>query len=105
MGHILASDAVGGTHLHPGRTGLRASAYLGAAVMGIAVLAGGAALANTCQTEHLLCPTTMPIDGYCECKAHGITEDGTVVAKPPPHRPTNATAGGCGAQPGSPGCR
>ena len=66
---------------------------------------GGTALANTCVAENLTCPTTMPIDGYCECTSHGTTKGGTVVAKPPSHKRQNATAGGCGAHPDAPGCR
>jgi len=68
--------------------------------------AGGVAVAaNTCVAEDLTCATTMPIDGYCECTARGVTKSGTVVAKAPAQRRTNATAGGCGAHPNSPGCR
>ena len=77
-----------------------------AATLGLVVaLAGGQALANVCQTDHMVCATTMPIDGYCQCTAHGGTEDGDVVAKPVSHQPINARAGGCGAQPGAPGCK
>jgi hypothetical protein len=82
------------------------SAYLTAALTTLVfALSGGAVLASVCQTDHMLCATTMPVDGYCQCAARGATEDGTVLAKPPPHQPINASAGGCGAQPGSPGCR
>ncbi len=68
-------------------------------------LAGGPARAATCQAGNLTCPTTMPVGGYCQCTSRGSTNDGTVVAKPAPHRRQNATAGGCGASPGAPGCR
>jgi hypothetical protein len=81
------------------------SIALAAATLGfVATLSGGAALAAVCQTDRLLCATTMPVDGYCECSAHGATEGGTVVPKGPPHQAINATAGGCGAHPKSPGC-
>lgn len=68
------------------------------------MLSGGAALANVCQTDHLMCATTMPVDGYCQCTARGNAEDGTVVAKAPHGMKINSIAGGCGANPRSPGC-
>jgi hypothetical protein len=64
---------------------------------------GTAARANTCQAETLMCTTTMPIGGYCECTSKGATQSGTVTATPP-RRPVNSTAGGCGAHPEAPGC-
>jgi hypothetical protein len=67
-------------------------------------LAGGPARANTCQADKLTCPTAMPVGGYCECTARGTTQGGTVTA-PAPHEHYNATTGGCGANPGAPGCR
>ncbi|HTW26912.1 MAG TPA: hypothetical protein VME92_07285 [Acetobacteraceae bacterium] len=73
---------------------------LGAAM----ALIGGAALANTCQTDTLTCATTMPVGGYCECSSHGAVQGGTVVVKHTPHRPLNSTAGGCGTNPNAPGC-
>jgi len=73
------------------------------AVLAVAALAAGPASANTCQTDKLTCATTMPVDGYCECTSHGMTQDGTVVSTPA-RRPANATAGGCGAHPQAPGC-
>jgi len=76
---------------------------LAGAVLALAALASGPASANTCQAGKLTCATTMPVDGYCECKSHGMTQDGTVVSAPV-HRPPNATAGGCGAHPDAPGC-
>jgi len=76
-----------------------------AALAMFVMLSGGPALANMCQTDHLLCATTMPVDGYCVCRARGTSEDGTVVPRATSHDPVNATAGGCGANPGSPGCR
>ena len=77
-----------------------------AAALTLGVVLGGApALANMCRAENLTCPTTMPVDGYCECTSHGVTKDGTVVAAPPRHAHINATAGGCGVNPNSPGCR
>jgi len=66
---------------------------------------GGHALANVCQTKTMMCATTMPVDGYCECTAHGTIEDGTVVPTPPPQQHLNASAGGCGLHPNDPGCR
>jgi hypothetical protein len=84
---------------------MRSFAYVAAALAIAAALSGGRVLANTCVTEHLMCATTMPVDGYCECGAHGNTEGGTVVAKPRSHRQVNATSGGCGAEPSAPGCR
>ncbi len=84
---------------------MRSLHYLTAALAVFAMLSGGEALANMCQTDHLLCATTMPVDGYCVCRGHGTSEDGTVVSRGPSHQGINSTAGGCGANPGSPGCR
>jgi hypothetical protein len=83
---------------------MRSLRYLAAALAIFVTLSGGEALANLCQTDHLLCATTMPVDGYCVCRAHGTSEDGTVVIKAPPRDRINATVGGCGADPRSPGC-
>lgn len=69
----------------------------------LAALAAPASAANMCRTASLSCATTMPVGGYCECTARGQTEDGTVASAAP--RRTNSTAGGCGAQPNSAGCR
>ena len=74
--------------------------YLMAAAV---MLAGPPALANTCQTGKMTCPTTMPVDGYCECTAQGATESGKVVSQPA-STPGKATAAGCGAHPDAPGC-
>ena len=79
--------------------------YLAATLTIATALAGGQALGNTCQTDKLTCPTSMPVDGYCECRSQGATEGGTVVATPPPHKHYNATPGGCGVNPNAPGCR
>jgi hypothetical protein len=76
-------------------------AYVAAAAAGFA---GGPALANSCQAEKMMCATAMPVGGYCECTAHGMTMGGTVVAGPGRGRADNATAGGCGAHPQAPGC-
>ncbi len=77
-----------------------------AAFLALAALAGGPALAaNMCQTDHLTCATTMPVDGYCECQTQGATEGGTVVPPGAPHGRVNSSSGGCGTAPGSPGCR
>jgi hypothetical protein len=82
---------------------MRPTRYLLAALAALA-LTGGSARANTCVAGKLTCTTTMPVEGYCECTAHGMTEGGEVVAKPMSHKPANATAGGCGANPMAPGC-
>ena len=68
------------------------------------VPAAPALAVNSCHAQTLSCPTTMPVGGYCECTAHGVTQSGTVTPRPTPGRKTNATAGGCGAHPGAPGC-
>jgi hypothetical protein len=83
---------------------MKSLSYLAAALITAMALAGAQARANTCQTEKLTCPTSMPVDGYCECRSHGTTLGGTVTA-PAPHEHYNSTAGGCGANPGAPGCR
>lgn len=77
--------------------------YLAMALVATLV-AGPASAANTCKADTMSCATTMPVGGYCECKAHGVTQSGTVVTKSTPQPKTNATAGGCGAHPGAPGC-
>jgi hypothetical protein len=86
---------------------MRRFGYFGGAVLALGLLAGGTAHAekNMCQAGNLTCPTTMPVGGFCECTSHGDTKDGTVVKKPAPNRHVNASAGGCGAQPGAPGCK
>jgi hypothetical protein len=86
---------------------MRAFLYVGYTGFVLAAFAGGPAYAekNMCQAATLTCPTTMPVGGFCECTAHGTTQDGTVVKKPAPNRHVNSSAGGCGAQPGSPGCK
>ena len=85
---------------------MRYIGYLAAALLAATWLAGGAAHANVCVAGKLICATTMPVDGYCQCTSHGRTEDGTVASRPPPRQsPMNSTAGGCGAQPNAPGCR
>jgi len=83
---------------------MKSLGYLAAALITVMALAGGPALANTCRAETLICPTTMPVDGFCECTSHGITQAGTVTT-PAPHEHYNSTAGGCGVNPGAPGCR
>ncbi len=75
------------------------------AVLGIAALGAGPALANSCQAGKLMCPTKMPVGGYCECTAHGQTQGGTSVSKPAPRQKTNSTAGGCNVDPSQPGCK
>lgn len=83
---------------------MRSIAYI-AALTVAAALSGGKVLANTCVTDHMMCPTTMPADGYCECHARGNTEGGTVAARFQSHGQMKAATGGCGEEPGSPGCR
>ena len=83
---------------------MRVTSFLPAALALAGLLSAGPALANVCVAENLSCPTKMPVGGFCECTAHGQTKDGTVAAKAP-DRKTNATAGGCNAQPNSPGCK
>lgn len=78
---------------------------LSAAIILGAVLAAGPGRANTCQAETLACGTRMPIGGYCECVAGGMTQSGTVISAPAPRGKSRATGGGCGAQPNEPGCR
>ena len=79
---------------------------LGVALLAAAALsAGDAQAANICQAPKLTCVTTMPVGGYCECASHGQTQGGTVVSKATPHRKVNSTSGGCGTNPGAPGCR
>jgi hypothetical protein len=81
---------------------------LASALLAVAALAGGPAFAaGMCQTDHLTCASAMPVGGYCECTSRGNTEGGTIVTRPISRRSasSNATAGGCGAQPNSPGCR
>jgi hypothetical protein len=83
---------------------MKALGYLAAALMIATTIAGDHALANTCLAGPLVCPTTMDVDGFCECRAHGTTMAGTVATTPAPHVPYNATTGGCGAYPNDPGC-
>lgn len=76
------------------------------AILGIVsvVLAGSPAFAaGTCKAEKLSCATNMPVGGYCECSARGVTESGTVVERG--QAPVNSTSGGCGARPNAPGCK
>ncbi len=75
-----------------------------AAAFVASLIAGPAMAANSCKADTMSCATTMPVGGYCECKAHGVTQSGTVIEKSAPHSKTNATAAGCGAHPGAPGC-
>jgi hypothetical protein len=83
---------------------MKSLGYLAAALIIAMALGGGQALANSCRAETLSCPTAMPLGGFCECTAHGTTQAGTVTT-PAPHERYNSTAGGCGAEPGAPGCR
>jgi hypothetical protein len=83
---------------------MRSLACYAAAMAFFIAFSGGIALASVCQTDHLLCATTMPVDGYCQCTARGGAEDGTVVAKAPHGMKINSTAGGCGTNPKALGC-
>jgi len=84
---------------------MKALAFVAAALTAACMLAGGAAAANVCVTPHLQCTTTMPTDGFCQCTARGATEDGSVKPPPPGPAKLNSTAGGCGAEPNSAGCK
>ncbi len=85
---------------------MRFTRTLSCALLAAAALGSGAAsAANICQADKLTCATTMPVGGYCQCTAHGSTQDGTVVSAPAPGQPVNSTAGGCGAEPKAPGCK
>jgi hypothetical protein len=84
---------------------MRRTGYLAFALLAAAAFGGGAAsAANICQAGRMTCATTMPVDGYCECMSHGTAQEGTVISKAAPRHQVNATAGGCGAHPGAPGC-
>ena len=83
---------------------MRSVGLLAAVLLVGAAAAAPSRAANMCQAASLSCATTMPVGGYCECTAHGKTESGTVGSAAPGRR-TNATAGGCGAQPNASGCR
>jgi hypothetical protein len=83
---------------------MRFARNLGYAVFLVMLGGGGAVAANICQTQQLTCATTMPVGGFCECTANGVTQDGSVGPVPPPGEHVNATAGGCGANPTAPGC-
>ncbi len=78
---------------------------IAAALTAAWLLAGGPAAANVCVTNHMSCTTTMPVDGFCECVARGVTEAGSVAPPPPGPTNLNATAGGCGTAPNAAGCR
>lgn len=84
---------------------MRLTGYLSCALLAVAALGGPASAANICQAEKMTCATTMPVGGYCECTAHGNSQDGTVVSKATPSHKVNSTAGGCGANPSAPGCK
>ncbi len=76
-----------------------------ALLAGLAFSGQAGAAVNMCQTPKLTCATTMPVGGFCECTSRGDTQDGTVVPKVAKHRKVNSTAGGCGTEPGAPGCK
>jgi hypothetical protein len=85
--------------------GMRGFIILAAALVGGVAAVGPAQAAGICRTASLSCATTMPIGGYCECTAHGRTQDGTVAERVIARHGINATAAGCGAHPNAPGCR
>ena len=85
---------------------MRSVGYVAFALLTAVSLTSNPALAaNICEAGQLRCATTMPVDGYCECTAHGNTEGGTVVSRHETRKGANSTAAGCGAQPNAPGCR
>jgi len=84
---------------------MRHSILRGTLILAATLAARTASATNICQAEKLTCATTMPVGGFCECTAHGVTKDGTVIPKPAHHAPINSSGAGCGAQPGSPGCK
>lgn len=81
---------------------MRIIAYLTFSLFAATTLTGGPAFANFCQAGRLICRTTMPVGGYCECTHRGTTAGGTVVRQA--RQPVNSAAGGCSAQPDAPGC-
>jgi hypothetical protein len=81
------------------RTGYAAALFAAAVLL----CAGHAQAANVCQTQHAWCATTMPVGGYCECRSHGVTEDGSVVPGHQRHGKSTASAG-CSAHSHAPGC-
>ncbi len=83
---------------------MRFARLISCVVLAAAFGGGAASAANICQTEKLTCATTMPVGGFCECTANGMTQDGSVGPVPPPGEHVNANAGGCGAEPNAPGC-
>ena len=78
---------------------------ISSALLACAAFAAAPAYAATCQAGGLLCATTMPVGGYCECTAHHDVQSGTVVPTAPRGQRVDATAGGCGTNPNAPGCR
>jgi hypothetical protein len=84
---------------------MRCIGYVAVALLTAAAVNGGPASANVCHAGRLICPTTMPVDGYCECRAHGRVESGTVYSGAQSRRMINAATGGCGSEPNAPGCR
>jgi hypothetical protein len=84
---------------------MKAAFYLATALLGATALHGGHAVAaNVCRADPLVCPTTMPVDGFCQCKASGMTANGTVTDASAPSGHYNSSAGGCGSDPNDPGC-
>jgi hypothetical protein len=80
--------------------------YVAVAFLTVVAFTSNSAIAvNIRQAGKLRCATTIPVDGYCECTAHGNTDEGTAVSRRETRQPLSSTAAGCGAQPGSPGCR
>ena len=56
---------------------MKAVFYLATALIGAtAIPSGHAVAANVCRADPLVCPTTMPVDGFCQCRASGMTANG-----------------------------
>lgn len=83
---------------------MRTSAFF-ACLVAIATIAGGPALANTCQADDgTTCATGMPIDGYCQCHVHGMTKDGTVIPAAQQRSSRPVSRPDCRVTPQAPGC-
>lgn len=83
---------------------MRSIRYIFLGFITVVALTGGPAAANVCVAKPLTCATTMPLHGYCQCEAHGVTANGTVMRKPATYHKVNSTAGGCGIHPNAAGC-
>ncbi len=79
--------------------------FIALSFMAATLFAGENAWAAACQTPKMVCSTTMPVGGFCECSVHGTTQDGTVVVKPAQRHKQASTPVGCGTQANQPGCK